>query len=53
MLRENPLAVGTLNVGVGAAIGLAILETSKQREVMGEVRDTVVVRAQEKDQETQ
>ncbi len=53
MLRENPLAVGTLAVGVGAAIGLAIPETSKEHEVMGKARDTVVDKAQEKVEETQ
>lgn len=53
MLRENPLAVGTLAVGVGAAVGLAIPETSKEHEVMGETRDNLVDKAQEKVQETQ
>ena len=53
MLQENPLAVGTLAVGVGAAIGLAIPETTKEHEVMGEARDNLVDKAQEKVQETQ
>lgn len=53
MLRENPLTVGTLAVGVGAAVGLAIPETAKENEVMGEARDTVVEKAQEKAQEAQ
>jgi ElaB/YqjD/DUF883 family membrane-anchored ribosome-binding protein len=53
MLRENPLAVGTLAVGVGAAVGLAIPETSKEHEVMGEARDNLVDKAQQKVQETQ
>jgi ElaB/YqjD/DUF883 family membrane-anchored ribosome-binding protein len=53
MLRENPLAVGTLAVGAGAAVGLAIPETSKEHEVMGEARDNLVDKAQEKVQETQ
>ncbi len=53
MLNENPLTVGALGVGVGAAIGLAIPETSKEHEVMGEARDTVVEKAQEKAQEVQ
>jgi len=53
MLHENPLTVGTLAVGAGAAIGLAIPETSKEHEVMGEARDTVVEKAQEKAQEAQ
>ena len=53
MLNENPLTVGALGVGVGAAIGFAIPETSKEHEVMGEARDTVVEKAQEKAQEVQ
>jgi ElaB/YqjD/DUF883 family membrane-anchored ribosome-binding protein len=53
MLRENPLAMGALAIGTGAAVGLAIPETSKEHEVMGEARDTVVEKAQEKVQETQ
>jgi hypothetical protein len=53
MLRENPLAVGALGVGVGAAVGLAIPETAKEHEVMGEARDTFVEKAREKAQATQ
>ena len=53
MLQENPLAVGVLGVGVGAAVGLAIPETSKEHEVMGEARDTLVDKAQEKAQDVQ
>lgn len=53
MLRENPLTVGTLAIGVGAAVGLAIPETAKEHEVMGETRDNLVDKAQEKAQETQ
>ncbi len=53
MLRENPLSVGTLAVGVGAAVGLAIPETAKEHEVMGEARDNLVEKTQEKAQEAQ
>ena len=53
VLQENPLTVGALAVGVGAAIGLAIPETSREHEVMGEARDNLVDKAQEKVQETQ
>jgi ElaB/YqjD/DUF883 family membrane-anchored ribosome-binding protein len=53
MLRENPLTVGALAVGAGAAVGLAIPSTSKEHEVMGEARDTVVEKAQEKAQDVQ
>jgi ElaB/YqjD/DUF883 family membrane-anchored ribosome-binding protein len=53
MLRENPLSVGALAVGVGAAVGLAIPESAKEHEVMGETRDNLVEKAQEKAQEAQ
>ncbi|CAA9473631.1 MAG: hypothetical protein AVDCRST_MAG02-4276 [uncultured Rubrobacteraceae bacterium] len=53
MLHENPLTVGALAIGAGAAIGLAIPETAKEHEVMGEARDTVVEKAQEKAQDAQ
>jgi ElaB/YqjD/DUF883 family membrane-anchored ribosome-binding protein len=53
MLQENPLAVGALGIGVGAAVGLAIPETTKEHEVMGEARDTFVEKAQEKAQDAQ
>jgi len=53
MLQENPVAVGVLAVGAGAAVGLAIPETAKEHEVMGEARDNLVEKAQEKAQEAQ
>ncbi len=53
MLRENPLAVGALAVGAGAAVGLAIPQTSQEHEVMGEARDTLVEKAQETAQDAQ
>jgi ElaB/YqjD/DUF883 family membrane-anchored ribosome-binding protein len=53
VLRENPLAVGALAVGAGAAVGLAIPQTSQEHEVMGEARDTFVEKAQETAQEAQ
>lgn len=53
MLQENPLVVGALAVGTGAAAGLAIPETTKENEVMGEARDTFVDKAQEKAEEAQ
>ncbi len=53
MLQENPLAMGALGVGVGAAVGLAIPQTTKEHEVMGEARDTLVESAQEKAQDVQ
>ena len=53
MLRDNPLTTGALAVGLGAAVGLAIPETRKEHEVMGEARDTVVEKAQEAQQKVQ
>jgi ElaB/YqjD/DUF883 family membrane-anchored ribosome-binding protein len=53
MLQENPLAMGALGVGVGAAVGLAVPQTSQEHEVMGEARDTLVEKAQEKAQDAQ
>jgi ElaB/YqjD/DUF883 family membrane-anchored ribosome-binding protein len=53
MLQENPLVVGALAVGTGAAVGLTIPETSKEHEVMGEARDTFVERAREAQQKVQ
>jgi ElaB/YqjD/DUF883 family membrane-anchored ribosome-binding protein len=53
MLRENPLSVGALAAGVGAAVGLAIPETTKEHEVMGETRDNLVETVQEKAQDAQ
>ena len=47
MLRQNPLTVGALAVGVGAAVGLALPQTRQEHEVMGEARDTLVEKAQE------
>jgi len=53
VLRESPLTVGALAVGVGAALGLAVPQTSREHEVMGEARDTLVEKAQEKAGEAQ
>jgi ElaB/YqjD/DUF883 family membrane-anchored ribosome-binding protein len=53
MLRENPLAMGALAVGTGAAVGLAIPQSTPEHEVMGEARDTFVEKAQEKAREAQ
>jgi ElaB/YqjD/DUF883 family membrane-anchored ribosome-binding protein len=53
MLRENPLTVGALAVGLGAGVGLAIPETAKEHEVMGEARDNLVETVQEKAQDAQ
>ena len=40
--NDNPLALGALAVGVGAAVALAIPETQKERELLGDQRDKLV-----------
>jgi len=48
MLQENPLAVGALAVGIGAAVGFAVPETEKENELMGEKRDEFANQGQQK-----
>jgi uncharacterized protein YjbJ (UPF0337 family) len=48
MMDQNPLAVGIMGIGLGAAIGLAIPETDKENELMGEQRDQLMGVAQSK-----
>jgi len=52
VLRENPLAVGAVTLAVGAAIGLALPQTTRENQLLGEARDTLVERAQGLAQET-
>jgi hypothetical protein len=47
MTRENPLAVGAGALLLGAAVGLALPETERENELLGEARDSMVDRAQE------
>ncbi len=51
MLQENPLAVGALAVGLGAAVGFSVPETEKENRAMGEARDGLVERGKEKAEE--
>jgi len=44
-MNENPLALGALALGVGAAVALAIPSTKKERELIGEQRDKLVDQA--------
>lgn len=53
MLEEAPLAVGAVALGLGAAIGLAVPTTSRERELMGETRDTFMEKAQQAAQDAQ
>lgn len=43
--NENPLALGALALGVGAAVALAIPPTQKERELMGDQANKVVEQA--------
>jgi ElaB/YqjD/DUF883 family membrane-anchored ribosome-binding protein len=47
MIEENPLLVGAGALMLGAAFGLAVPETERENEWMGETRDNVVEKAQE------
>lgn len=51
-MRENPLAVGAAALALGAAVGLAVPETRREDQLMGEARDTVVEKAQTAAQDT-
>lgn len=47
MMDSNPLAVGVIAIGAGAAIGLAIPETQTENQLMGEQRDQLMSQAQD------
>ena len=47
-LTENPLAVGAAALAVGVAVGLAIPSTRYEGELMGEARDQLLQKAQDK-----
>jgi hypothetical protein len=46
-VNDNPLAVGAVAAILGAAIGLALPETERENEWLGEARDNVVDKAQD------
>ena len=46
-LRDNPLILGAVALGLGAAVGFSVPETQKENEVMGETRDKLANRAQQ------
>jgi ElaB/YqjD/DUF883 family membrane-anchored ribosome-binding protein len=46
-MRTNPLAMGAVAAGIGAAIGFALPETEAENEWMGESRDAMIDRAQD------
>jgi hypothetical protein len=47
MTSENPLLVGAGALLIGAAFGLALPETERENELMGDARDSLVDRAQQ------
>jgi hypothetical protein len=47
LLTDNPLIVGAAAVAVGAAIGMALPETERENEWLGESRDNVLDKAQD------
>ncbi len=46
MLYQRPLAVGALTLALGTAVGLAVPETRREHELMGEARDNLLEKAQ-------
>lgn len=46
-IEENPLAVGAVAFGVGAAIGFAIPSTQYEGNLMGEARQNLIQKAQD------
>jgi ElaB/YqjD/DUF883 family membrane-anchored ribosome-binding protein len=51
-LQENPLALGALAAGVGAAVAFIVPGTSKENEALGETRDNLVERGKQSARET-
>ncbi len=51
-LQDNPLALGALAVGIGAAVGFAVPGTSKENEAMGETRDNLVEQGKQSARQT-
>jgi hypothetical protein len=47
MLQSNPIAAGALGLGIGAIAGMAIPESDKEHQLMGETRDRVIGSVQE------
>lgn len=52
MLEENPLGVGAITAGVGIALGLALPETEREHQLMGDARDQLLDKAQQVAQDT-
>lgn len=52
LLNERPLAVAAAAFAIGAAIGLSLPETPQENQLLGEMRDNFVEKAQETTQTT-
>jgi len=50
-LQDNPLPVGMVALGIGAAVGLLVPESPQEHRLMGETRDRFVEQVQGKAQE--
>ena len=46
MVHEYPVAVGAAAFIIGASLGLAVPETERENEMLGEARDSAVEKAQ-------
>jgi len=46
-MDRNPLAVGAAAMAIGAAVGMALPESRREQELMGDTRDRLFDRAQE------
>lgn len=51
MVEENPVPLGLVALALGGAAALAVPETRKEQQLMGEARDALVQTAQAKGQE--
>ena len=51
-LMENPFALGALALGLGVAVGLAVPETRREDQLLGEARDNLLGQAQSAMQDT-
>jgi hypothetical protein len=47
LLESNPLMVGAAAMAIGATVGLALPETERENEWMGETKDNLMERAQD------
>ncbi|HVC80498.1 MAG TPA: hypothetical protein VNL35_08380 [Chloroflexota bacterium] len=52
MVQNNPLVVGAVVAGLGVMVGLAVPETDKENELMGQTHDALMQQAGQAAQET-